>query len=75
MLVPGLEIFTEDSQVWPYAVDSWPLTLKWTDEQIGEHTPAGVVRVHDAADLPRLMHWANAERVSIVPVAGTIHVS
>ena len=75
MLVPGLEISTEDSQVLPYAVDSWPLTLKWTDEEIGEHTPAGVVRVHDASDLPRLMHWANAERVSIVPVAGRSSVT
>lgn len=65
-----MEVLTEDAELAPYAVDSWPVTLQWTDDEIDEHIPAAVARVHSASDLPDLMRWANKERIFLVPVAG-----
>ncbi len=65
--VPDVQISTDQADLVAHARDSWPLTAKWTAEELERHVPACVVRPQSTDAVVRIVRAVQDLDCSLVP--------
>ena len=65
-----MDLITDKAEKRKYIKDWWPASMKWTEEQIDNHLPAGIVVPKSVDEIKQAVKYASEHKLAIVTYGG-----